>query len=45
MAWLIKYVLVKDIMKHEKEGWKLSSDKVVLKLGDWSTVLMEREVN
>ena len=40
---LMKYVLVKDIKKHEAEGWRLKSKNIAIRLGDWPTVIMEKE--
>ena len=39
----MKYVLVEDILKYEAEGWRLKSNKIAIRLGDWPTVIMEKE--
>lgn len=44
MTFESKYVLVEDIHKYEEEGWVLSSNKVALRLGGWSSVIMTRPI-
>lgn len=39
---ICQLVLVKDIHLWEAKGWKLTDDKVHVRLGNWPSVYMEK---